>query len=480
MKQLYTIIILSLIAIGIIFWSGQIPNAPEPASKFVDHEFKQMKSGGQIVSTKQRPSDYFARQRAYPYESIPKDKPMMAIRAAQEMRDIARADKNAANVNWTMAGPTNIPGRITDIAVHPTDSATIYVGSAAGGVFKSTDLGQNWMPIFDSAGIQSIGAIAINPQNPDIIYVGTGEANAASDNYEGTGIYKSINGGLTWDNVGLPDSYHIGRIVIDPNHPDTVFVAATGRHFGSLNPERGLYRSTDGGATWDLKLYVNDSTGCIDVALHPTTGTVFAAMWEKVRYKGDYSKFYGQSTGLWRSSDYGDTWTLISGTNGFPHPFYDLGRIGISVDPASNTVYACIVSSGYTLYGVYRSTDLGDTWFELFSPVMSGLYSTFGWYFGQIRVAPGNPDLVYMLGVEQYRSDDGGGDWIEDDEGIHVDHHAMQLVPNGSPNGYAVYSGCDGGVNYKWDINDSWDQLGNMPNSQFYAITIDFNNPERL
>ncbi|MCP4704997.1 MAG: hypothetical protein GY865_10330, partial [candidate division Zixibacteria bacterium] len=435
--------------------------------------------GKQLDSFNKRPSDWYYRQRAYPYDDIPREKQKLALKIAKDDLRLKQRD----GVIWEEAGPTNIPGRITDIAIDTTLSEhIIYVGSAAGGVFKSTDNGTNWIPIFDDVGVLPIGAIAINPQNTDIIYVGTGEANSGADTYEGNGIYKSIDGGDTWTHVGLPNSYHIGRLVVDPLRPDTIYAAVGGKHFGALNPERGLYRSDDGGATWIQKLYVSDSTSCIDLALHPTTGTVFACMWEKVRYKGDHVRLGGITSGFWRSSDFGDNWTLVSGAGGYPAQASNISRIGVTVDPYSNTVYSSVIDlNNYDLFGVYKSTDLGLNWIQTNDGDLDGMFGGFGWYFGQIRVGPGNPNIVYVLGVQLYTSIDGGNSWSWDGNGIHVDHHALSLLPNADfPGMFIAYEGCDGGVNYRAKESDSWSNLANMHNTQFYAIHIDETNPLRI
>ncbi|MBD3333110.1 hypothetical protein GF356_09675, partial [candidate division GN15 bacterium] len=479
MKRAALLLLLStLVAVLIVVYLTPPPQESEVAEdqgQFVT-DFgeiaKYLQERGKVPKAKRRPNDWFYVQRAYPDSTVPVAARLAARRQADEL--IARtANKDTKSLIWQQAGPSNVPGRITDLAVHPTEPNTIYAASAAGGVFKSTNLGSTWTAVFDSAGVQSIGAIAIHPDNPDVLYVGTGEANASGDSYEGTGVYKSIDGGATWDFMGLPNSYHIGRIAIDPLRPDTVYVAVAGKLFGT-NPDRGLYRSINGGATWDQILYVSDSTACIDVALHPSTGTVFAAMWE--RYRNPRNRMVGGPTsGLYRSSDYGDTWSLL--TTGLPPQSDTLGRIGVSVDPTSQTVYATVCNHPGSLMGIYRSDNLGDFFFQTDDADLDGSLGGFGWYFGQVRVAPGNPDIVYSLGVDLYRSTDGGNSWSWATGAAHVDFHAMYILP-GDPN--KVYSGCDGGVNYSTNGSASWTVYEDMPNTQFYAITHDRNNPERL
>ena len=438
----------------------------------------------------QRPSDWYYIQRAYPHPTIPEGKPLEAVKEAQIDRQEQLLNKSAndATAIWVQAGPTNVPGRITDITVNPNDTSMIFAASAAGGVFKSTDFGVTWTSIFDEAGSPSIGAIALDPTDPDIIYVGTGEANAASDNYEGNGIWKTTDGGLTWNNIGLPNSYHIARIVINPSNTDMIWVAVGGKHFGATNPERGVYRSTDGGANWSQQLYVNDSTGCVDIVYHPNSGKLFAAMWEKVRYPDLPSDFGGFGSGIHVSSDLGATWDKLDPTTslgvGLPFIAEDVGRIGLAADPTSNNIYALYSSDIGEFRGVYQSTDAGINWSRLNDGGISDVFGSWngGWYFGQIRCAIGSTiNYLYVMGVEIYRSNMTGstvGDsWQWVGSGVHVDHHAMYIDPN---NENRVYLGNDGGVDVSTNAGNSWTQCYNMPSTQFYAITIDPSNPERL
>jgi photosystem II stability/assembly factor-like uncharacterized protein len=440
--------------------------------------FYEMKRNGKVPKAEQRPNDWFYIQRAYPGTVIPQGKQMEAIEATQKLIAENR-DKSADDVTWSESGPTNIPGRITDIAAWDDDVSLVYAASASGGVYKSTDYGVSWTPVFDQTGVMSIGAVAIDQQNPDVVYVGTGEANAASDTYEGTGIYKSTDAGATWNNIGLHKSSHIGRIVVDPLRPDTVYVAVGGRHFGGTNPERGLYRSTNGGTDWEQKLYRTDSTSCIDVAFQPSTGTLIAAMWEKVRYL-DRKDFDGLSSGLWRSTDFGETWSQL--TNGLPSPAPNIGRIGVSIEPNSNVAYSCYSDGSGAFIGVYKSTDLGTSWTQTNDGVLAdNLYGypdyQFGWYFGNIRVVPGDPNTAYALGVRMYKTTDGGNSWATRDNYLHVDHHAMYILPSDPA---IAYDGSDGGFAFTSSAASQWTVRTNMGNTQFYAITIDELDPQVL
>ncbi len=228
------------------------------------------------------PSDYMLMQRSYPNNNINAE----AFRNGVKQTKLARAAaQQRSPFDWELKGPTNIGGRVTDVALHPNDMATMYVSTSVGGVFKTTDSGNNWSPIFDGVGPPSIGNLAIDPNNPETLYVGTGEANgsATSGAFIGDGIHRTTDGGVSWENIGLDKSQHIGRIVVDPLNSNRVFAAATGVLYGK-NEERGVYRTVDGGTNWEQVLFVSDSTACIDVAINSqNSDIIYAAMWERTR-----------------------------------------------------------------------------------------------------------------------------------------------------------------------------------------------------
>jgi len=429
---------------------------------------------GKVPKVKRAPNDWFYVQRAWPLGTVPDAERLSAMSESRKMMDRATPAQKAAAV-WVEAGPSNVPGRITDIAVHPSNTSVVYAASAAGGVFKSTDFGTNWTPIFDAVGTQSIGAIAIHPTNPNVLYVGTGEVNSSGDSYEGTGVYKSVDAGATWTFTGLPNSYHIGRIVIDPLRPESVYVAAMGKLFGT-NPDRGLYRSPNGGGTWDQLIYLNDSTGCVDVAMEPTSGVILAAMWERWRHPRE-RRVGGLASGIYRSDNLGTSFTHV--TSGLPPSSPSQGRIGVAIDPGSGAAYSVIVDHPGNLIGIYWSPNLGSDWFESINGAsLTNLTGGFGWYFGQIRIEPGNPSTIYCLGVPLLKSIDGGFSWFDVAWNVHVDFHAMWINPNDAD---MVIAGSDGGMSYTTTgSNDSWNLMGGMTNTQFYAITIDEQNPQRL
>lgn len=418
------------------------------------------------------PNDWAFRQRAYPYDELNYEQYREGVEQARAMREQARA-KNAAAGVWEEKGPSNIGARLSDIEFHPTEEDVLFAGMASGGVFKTTDAGATWDPIFDDQTVLTIGDIAIDPSNPDRIYVGTGEANAHSFSWFGDGVYKSSDGGATWSNMGLENSRYIGRILVDPNDGDRLWVAATGILFGT-GGERGIYRSLDAGTTWAQVLFVSDSTAAIDIAMDPTKpDTLYAAMWERVRGL-TYRQSGGLTSGIYRSFDGGDNWTKL--TTGLPSGS-GLGRIGLSVAASSpNIIYACIENNN-TFDGAYKSTNYGNSWSRVGGSDLDGVTSTFGWYFGQIRVDPNDPDRAFVLGQYMRRTENGGASWNSNASSNHVDHHAMAFDPFDADR---VFEGNDGGIYVSGNNGDSWTKLYDQPTNQFYAIEVDYQNPNKL
>lgn len=298
-------------------------------------------------------------------------------------------------LHWRMIGPFR-GGRVLAVTGVPGEPNHFYFGSVNGGVWETLDAGRTWQPIFDGQPIGSIGAIAIAPSRPSTIYVGSGEADMRSDIAQGDGMYKSTDGGKTWTHIGLRDSQQIARVVVDPADPNLVWVAALGHPYGP-NAERGVFRSRDGGATWQKVLGRDDNTGAVDIALEPgNPRTVYAALWQTRRTPWSiYPPSNGPGTGLFKSTDGGDTWTELRG-NGLPA---SPGRIGIAVAPSRpQRVYAVIDAEAG---GIYRSDDGGSTWVRACA---DGRVWSRGWYFGGVTVEPGNADVVFSANINLYRS----------------------------------------------------------------------------
>lgn len=426
-----------------------------------------------------KPSQWFWNQRAYPHGQIKQESLTKALADAQEMKHEARLQRSAddksalRDASWEPRGPVNIGGRVTDISVHPTDPDIAYAAMASGGVFKTVNGGEDWTPIFDDQAAISVGAVAVDQGNPERIWVGTGEANASSYSFFGVGIYRSDDAGQSWQNKGLAEGRYIARICPDPNNTDRVFTAVTGKLFGT-GPNRGVYRTNDGGDSWENCFSLTDSTAAIDLVMDPTdSDRLYVAMWERVRGL-NYRQSGGLSSGIWRTTDGGDNWEEL--TQGLPGG--SNGRIGIDLCRSQpNKLYAVYCNSDASYGNVYRSLNGGDTWTTAGSGVSSSIYSTFGWYFGNIRVDPDNANNVFVMGVPMYRTTNGGLSWYESGSNMHVDHHAMCFAPSDPSK---VYQGNDGGLYLSHNSGGNWTKVENQPTSQFYAIDIDYQNPERL
>lgn len=421
------------------------------------------------AEVKQYPSDHLFAQRSYPYGKIDHK----AYKSSLTQRSLYQSKEKRYEKKWQFKGPTNICGRVTDIEMPSKDTTKIYAGTASGGISMSNDLGQSWQPIFDEAASLSIGDIAISEENNNIIYVGTGESNAGGGSiaYDGLGVYSSKDGGETWTAKGLEDVGSVGRIVIDPNDYNTVFVAAMGSLFAN-NVDRGVYRTKDGGNNWEQVLFKSDSTGAIDLAIHPQDGNIiFAALWERIRRP--YRRQYGGATcGIYKSEDGGDTWREL--TEGLPLLPTQKGRIGLTLSPSHpNIIYALYADQAGKVEGVYKSEDSGETWT---AKSIEGIANvSYMWWFGRITVNPIEPDDVYVTSISMHRSTDGGDRWSGVFSDAHVDHHAMYIHPL---NDDIVLNANDGGVNRaKTEDAESSILLNGISNFQFYYCKIHPDDP---
>ncbi|MCD4818268.1 MAG: hypothetical protein K8S23_06220 [Candidatus Cloacimonetes bacterium] len=417
-------------------------------------------------------NEWMAYQRCYPYDEIKLESYSTGMKTAMERHKQATNTRN----NWELVGPTNIGGRITDIEILPENPNTIYVGAASGGIYKTENGGENWNNIFTQASVISIGDIVIDPQNPNILFAGTGEANASSYSFLGNGMYRTLDSGENWENVGLENSGYFGRIIVDYENSQRVFTAACGNLF-SPNSERGIFRSDDGGDTWDRKLFVSDSTSAIDLVQHPENPDIlYAGMWERMRGL-NYRKSFGETSGIWKTIDGGENWYEL--TTGLPNGNH-VGRIGLTISNSQpNILYAFYDNENEV--EVYKTETGGMSWDRVNDSQIQGINSSFGWYFGQIRVDPNNSERIYVLGVELWRSDNGGSNWVlladyGNTNEIHVDHHAMYINPITG----RILEGNDGGFYLSDDNGDNWEKIDNIPLTQFYDIEIDHTNPERI
>jgi len=425
------------------------------------------------------PDAHFFNERAFPLGRIPLERWQAAQIEAATLRDAARRDADAGlrTETWEPAGPTNIGGRMTDLAVDPTDADIVYAAAAEGGVLRTFDGGQSWTALFDDQPSLSVGAVAIDPADPAVIYAGTGEVNPGGGSvaYGGAGIFRSLDRGETWACLGLENTGSIGRIVVDPTNSERIFVAAMGQLWLD-NPERGVYRTTDGGATWERVLYIADHTGCVDLIVRPDNPEVIlAATWQRVR-RPEYYDYGGPGCAVHKSVDGGDTWSLVGG--GLPAPGQNGGRIGLSLCASQPDVMHAIYAdrTGY-FAGLYKSADGGQTWTRTSDGALNNVFASYGWWFGNVRTHPVNSGWIYVLGFDFCRSTNNGQSYYNASGGMHVDHHGLAFGAGANP---VIYNGNDGGVYRSTNGGDAWVKLPDLPVTQIYRLALDANNPLAL
>ncbi|MFQ5570893.1 MAG: WD40/YVTN/BNR-like repeat-containing protein [Rhodothermales bacterium] len=470
-----------------------------------------------------------------------------------EQRKQLQARSLVANVPLHNIGPTIMSGRVVDVDVNPDDPTHMYIAYASGGLWKTTNNGLSFEPIFDDQASMTLGDIAVDWAHGETIWVGTGENNSSRSSYAGTGLYKSTDGGTTWQHLGLAATQRTGRIVLHPNDPNTVWVAALGALY-SPGEDRGVYKTTDGGATWRKTLFVDDNSGAIDLVADPNAPDVlYAATWHRERRAWNFVEG-GSGSGIYKSTDGGETWKLITGEgSGFPASGEGVGRIGLALQPGNSNLLYALLDNQYRrpedeeeeqpaltrdmlrdmskaafleldeedvesylrenrfpsehtgpsiiemvrndeiepvalvwfvedanrelfdtpVIGaeVYRSDDGGATWQKTHNDYIDGVYFSYGYYFGQIRVSPLDPDKIYIMGVPILRSDDGGKTFVTiNEENVHVDHHALWVSANRP--GHLV-NGNDGGLNISYDDGATWFKANTPSVGQFYAVEVD-------
>ncbi len=375
-------------------------------------------------------------------------------------------EKLLKGMQYRLIGPFR-GGRVLTVAGIPGDPQTYYFGAASGGVWKSVDAGAHWSPLFDKEAVSSIGSIAVAPSDANVVYAGTGEGCLRANVTDGNGVYRSNDGGKSWTNLGLHDTRHIPKVLVDPRNSEVVLVAALGHAFGP-NSERGVFRTTDGGKSWSKVLYVDDKTGATDLSFAPSNpNIVFAAMYQAIRQPWSFTSG-GPGSGLYRSTDNGATWKKLEGNGLPPGP---MGRIGVTVSGADpNRVYALIEANEG---GLYRSDDGGDHWQKVNDDEK---YRQRAWYFSHIFADPKNADTVYSLNTGMFRSTDGGKSFNLL-PAPHGDHHALWIDPS---NPQRMINGDDGGATISIDGGKNWTPQLNQPTAQFYHVAVDNRFPYYL
>lgn len=383
-----------------------------------------------------------------------------------------------ANLRFREIGPATMGGRINDIEVPIQNTNIIYAATASGGIWKSVNGGTSWTGIFQNEAVSTIGNLAIAPSDPSILWAGTGESNNRQSSSWGNGVYKSTDAGKTWQKMGLDETHHIAKIVIHPTDPNTVYVAATGKLWGA-SPERGVYKTTDGGKSWNLVLKVNDDTGATDIVIdHESPGTLYAAMYQRRRTVFGFNGS-GEGSALYKTTDGGANWRKI--TNGMPYDtenaptprpegLLETGRIAVEIyQKNSNIVYALVEHANG---GIYRSNDKGETWTKM------GETNPRPMYFSKIRIDPNNDQRIWLAGVTMQYSDDGGRTFTGAfSRSPHADTHGIWINPNNSNH---IIQGNDGGINITYDRGVTWEYSNTIPLGQFYEIGADNSLPYKI
>lgn len=404
---------------------------------------------------------------------------LMALPAVGSLGAQALDSAAIAGLPWRTVGPANFMGRLSDVVGIPSPSKTLFVAAAAGGIWKTTNNGITWRPVFDDKRVISMGMLAIAPSDTQQVWAGTGEPNSRNSIEPGGGIYKSTDGGITWTLKGLEKTEAIGRIAVHPTNPNIVFVAALGATWRA-NPDRGLYKTTDGGTTWQQVKFVSDKAGFVDVMIHPTNpDIVFATSWERMRTP--YSlKSGGPGSALWKSTDGGATWSEVTG-GGFPDGYK--GRLTVDINKANpNVLYMMVEASeaksgpivgerNPKRNGLYKSTDGGTTWAQMNN------INVRPFYYSQVRSDPKNPDRVYFSSTQLQLSEDGGKTSRNAAQQVHVDDHGIWIDPN-DPERWALAN--DGGIALTFDAGGNFLQLQNLPIAQFYEVAYDMAVPYNI
>jgi photosystem II stability/assembly factor-like uncharacterized protein len=402
---------------------------------------------------------------------------LLVISVTQSFLDAKNADGNKKGTDvytellttfkMRNIGPANMGGRAVDIAVVESNSFTIYAAIGPSGLWKSTDNGIHWCPVFQRQTSASVGAVAVSRSHPDIIWVGTGEATSRNSVAIGDGVYKSEDGGNTWKNMGLSETRHIDRILIDPHNPDIVYIGAMG-HLWGANPERGVFKTLDGGKNWKKVLYFDEDTGIADMAMDPTNSRILYAAAYSHRRKPFHFTSGGPHSGIYKTTDGGETWKQLK--NGLPEGVN--GRCGIAVSRSQpETIYALVENKEG---GIFRSLDKGETWSRRSDKKTYDKVNFRPFYYSKITVDPNNPLVVYVYSGKAFVSEDGAKTFREIAQGLHADHHRIWVDPADSRH---IIDGNDGGIDISWDRGEHWYSVQNAAWAECYQVAYDMRDP---
>lgn len=422
------------------------------------------------LAEKAEPYDFFAFQRSYPDRDFDWRGWRKAIQQVRQSENTAAERSNCPSLttNWTLQGPANVAGRVNSIVAHPGNENILLAGFAGGGLFKSADGGVNWTAVFDDQPELSIGDITYDPSDPNIVYAGTGDPNMPSITFNGNGIYKSTDGGDTWNYLALGQQGIISKVVVDPGDPDILYAATMGNPY-VRDGERGVYKSDDGGLNWSKVLFVSDQAGASDLVMQPDNPQVlYASFWDRIRNNQE-SVIYGPHARVYKTTDGGANWTQLGG--GLPTGV--MGRTGLAISPQNpQKLYAIYVDSLSTVGGLYKTVDGGGAWTQVNTAAVDDAFSDFGWYFGKVRINPANDEEVYLLGVLLWRKASGGSGW-QVGAGAHADTHDLIFVPSGRR-----YLATDGGVYRNEPNQQTWFRSKNLPATQFYRTNFNPHEPD--
>ncbi|MBL7809236.1 MAG: T9SS type A sorting domain-containing protein [Saprospiraceae bacterium] len=419
-----------------------------------------------------RPAEWFFALREWP-DFTPDVKTYSDALKEARLSAQSRDGNPGFSAPWQLEGPANIGARVNTIAVSPFNPDLILIGYSHGGIWKTDDGGQNWRPVFDGNSFLAIADITFDPSHGNVVFAGTGDPNISGYPFIGDGVWMSSDYGDTWTHLGLENQGIISEIIVDPNVPNRLFAGAMGLPF-VRNNNRGFYSGTPFGGNWQQKLFISDQTGIIDILLAPGNPNVlYAAAWDRIRNNQE-SVVSGENARIWKSADGGNTWNKLAG--GLPEG--EFSRIGLAMDPANqNHLYASYVNTSLEFAGLFESFDAGQTWNE--NPCQGldfGFQSNFAWYFGKIRINPFNPLDIWMLGVQSYRSLDGGETWqlaAGFGQGVHADHHDLAFL---GAQHYLLAT--DGGLYRSTDNAENWERAENIPTTQFYRVAVNTHQPD--
>lgn len=462
------ILVLAAAILGMLYYMYQkLREKPQQPVQVIETELQEPRDTGL------RPMEAF-----YAMREFPEFRPDVAAyeTALYEARQQAAAARPRGGnegifAPWVLQGPGNIGARINTIAVDPTDKNTIYIGYSGGGAWKTSNGGQTWKPIFDNNTFLSIGDITIDPQNANIVYIGTGDPNISAYPFIGNGVWKSTDKGETWQALGLEDQRIVSKIVVNPAGQQQLYVATMGLPF-ERNNQRGLYKKPTNSGAWQQSLFISDQAGIIDLVASPSNpNTLYAAAWDRIRSNQE-SLVSGENARIWKTTDGGQNWTQLGG--GLPQG--NQCRIGLAIDPNNDQhIVASYCGTNLDFLGLFESFNGGQSWTQ--NPCIGldyGFQGGFAWYFGKVRINPYNSQDMWLLGVTTYRSTDGGQNWYQAVGwgGVHVDHHDLAFL---SATEFLI--GTDGGLYRSNDNGDNWFRAENIPTTQFYRTAYNPHQP---